>query len=91
MHLHCQETPLKDFLHGIVSLYRFNAQERNITLELKEDESLSSDKGKLKVWIDRINFDKVISNLLSNAMKYTFDGGEITVIIGKDERMPPSG
>ena len=86
MHLHCQETPLKDFLHGIVSLYRFNAQERNITLELKEDESLSSDKGKLKVWIDRINFDKVISNLLSNAMKYTFDGGEITVIIGKDEK-----
>ena len=65
MHLHCQETPLKDFLHGIVSLYRFNAQERNSTLELKEDESLSSDKGKLKVWIDRINFDKVISNLLS--------------------------
>ena len=86
MHLHCQETPLKDFLHGIVSLYRFNAQERNITLELKEDESLSSDKGKLKVWIDRINFDKVISNLLSNAMKYTFDGGEITVIIGKGEK-----
>ena len=86
MHLHCQETPLKDFPHGIVSLYRFNAQERNITLELKEDESLSSDKGKLKVWIDRINFDKVISNLLSNAMKYTFDGGEITVIIGKGEK-----
>ena len=86
MHLHCQETPLKDFLHGIISLYRFNAQERNITLELKEDESLSSDKGKLKVWIDRINFDKVISNLLSNAMKYTFDGGEITIIIGKDEK-----
>ena len=86
MHLHCQETPLKDFLHGIVSLYRFNAQERNITLSLKEDESLSSDKGKLKVWIDRINFDKVISNLLSNAMKYTFDGGKITVIIGKDEK-----
>ena len=86
MHLHCQETPLKEFLHGIVSLYRFNAQERNITLELKEDESLSSDKDKLKVWIDRINFDKVISNLLSNAMKYTFDGGEITIIIGKDEK-----
>ena len=86
MHLHCQETPLKDFLHGIISLYRFNAQERNITLSLKEDESLSSDKDKLKVWIDRINFDKVISNLLSNAMKYTFDGGEITIIIGKDEK-----
>ena len=86
MHLHCQETPLKDFLHGIVSLYRFNAQERNITLSSKKTKASAAIKGKLKVWIDRINFDKVISNLLSNAMKYTFDGGEITVIIGKDEK-----
>ena len=55
MHTPLSGDPLKEFLHGIVSLYRFNAQERNITLELKEDESLSSDKDKLKVWIDRIN------------------------------------
>ena len=38
------------------------------------------------VWIDRIQFDKVISNLLSNAFKYTFDGGEINIRITHDER-----
>ncbi len=85
MHLHCQKTPLKEFLHGIVSLYQFNAKERHITLTLQEDESLDHKKA-LQVWIDRINFDKVISNLLSNAMKYTLDGGEITIIMGKNEQ-----
>ena len=84
MHLHCQETNLKEFLRGIISLYNFNAQERSITLSLKEDESLK-EEGNLQVWIDRINFDKVISNLLSNAMKYTSDGGDITLIIGKNK------
>ena len=84
MHLHCQKTDLKEFLRGIMSLYNFNAQERSITLSLKEDDSLK-EEGNLQVWIDRINFDKVISNLLSNAMKYTSDGGEITLIIGKNK------
>lgn len=86
MHLHCQETQLREFLNGIISLYRFNAEERNITLSLQEDASLNDAKVKLAVWIDRINFDKVISNLLSNAMKYTFNGGTITLIMGKDEK-----
>ena len=84
MHLHCQKTDLKEFLRGIMSLYNFNVQERSITLSLKEDESLKEERN-LQVWIDRINFDKVISNLLSNAMKYTSDGGEITLIIGKNK------
>ena len=86
MHLHCQQTPIKEFLRGIISLYSFNAQEHNITLNLREDDSLENEGGKLQVWIDRINFDKVISNLLSNAMKYTRDGGNITLVIGKDEK-----
>ena len=85
MHLHCQKTDLKEFLRGIMSLYNFNVQERSITLSLKEDESLK-EEGNLQVWIDRINFDKVISNLLSNAMKYTSDGGDITLIIGKNKK-----
>ena len=86
MHLHCQKTQLREFLNGIISLYRFNAEERNIALSLQEDASLNDANGKLPVWIDRINFDKVISNLLSNAMKYTFNGGTITLIMGKDEK-----
>ena len=32
-------------------------------------------------WIDRMNIDKVIGNLLSNAFKYTDDGGEIKITL----------
>lgn len=84
MHLHCQRTNLLEFIKGISALYTFNANERSITLLVKEDDSLK-DKA-VYVWIDRINFDKVISNLLSNAMKYTFDGGNIIVIIGRNDK-----
>jgi len=36
-------------------------------------------------WVDRINFDKAISNLLSNAFKYTYDGGEVKVVLREQE------
>ena len=35
-------------------------------------------------WIDRKQFDKVVSNLLSNAFKYSQDGGQITVTLSSD-------
>lgn len=84
MHLHCQKTNLQEFVKGICALYTFNANERGISISVKEEECLQNQS--LQVWIDRINFDKVISNLLSNAMKYTFDGGDITISIGKTEK-----
>ena len=84
MELHCQPTHLQDFIKGILSLYTFNANERGISIKLQEDPSLGGKP--LSVWIDRIHFDKVISNLLSNAMKYTFDGGDIILTVGKDAR-----
>ena len=84
MRLHCQATSLQEFIKGITSLFTFNANERGITLRVEEETSL--DGKPLQVWIDRINFDKVISNLLSNAMKYTFDGGNICIRIGKDDK-----
>lgn len=85
MRLHCQRTPLVDFIRGISSLYTFNAQERGITIALERAENLK-ESDKLEVWVDRINFDKVISNILSNALKYTDDGGDITILVDKDDQ-----
>lgn len=82
MHLHCKETDLVAFVNGIYSLYQYNAHQRNITFRCTD----TNREDPIMVWIDRIQFDKVISNLLSNAFKYTFDGGEINIRITHDER-----
>lgn len=79
MHLHCTKTELVGFISGILTLYNYNAKERNIKINFEHKDK------ELFVWIDKINFDKVISNLLSNAFKYTFDGGEVTVLLSKDD------
>lgn len=79
MKLHCQPTNLVGFIQGIRSLFAFQAKERNISIEVVTDGEGASDMACQRVWIDRVNFDKVITNLLTNAMKYSFDGGEITI------------
>ncbi len=78
MHLHCSETDLVPFIQGICALFHFNAKQRNISFTFDHEDE------KLMAWIDRIQFDKVVSNLLSNAFKYTFDGGEVRLILSHD-------
>ena len=73
MQLHCQETDLVAFTEGIYKMFEYTAQERNINFVFNAPENLPP------VWIDRRQFDKVITNLLSNAFKYTFDGGNIEI------------
>jgi signal transduction histidine kinase/DNA-binding response OmpR family regulator/ligand-binding sensor domain-containing protein len=74
MHLHCQETDMVAFTSAICHLFDFTAQERNITFRFDHP-----DLQQLPAWVDRTQFDKVINNLLSNAFKYSNDGGEVTV------------
>ncbi len=80
MQLHCQETNLVDFISGICKLYQFGADQRGIAF------SFEHEKDHVLAWVDRINFDKVISNLLSNAFKYTFDNGEVKVVLRETEK-----
>lgn len=86
MRLHCEETDLVDFAAQSMRLYQYGALERSISLTLTDGTGKPVDihHKPIKVWIDRVNFDKVIANLLSNALKYTFDGGVITVSVTED-------
>lgn len=79
MRLHCRETDMTSFLSGIYALYGYNARQRGIKY------SFSHGDKKITAWIDRVNFDKVISNLLSNAFKYTFDQGEIELSLYQED------
>lgn len=81
MRIMARETDLVIFVKDVVQDFNYQAGKSNIKLEVHSSEP------SLTVWIDRNNFDKVISNVVSNALKFTPDGGEITVDIstGKDE------
>ena len=85
MKLHCQSTNIVEFIKGIRSLFTFHAQERGITIEV-DDHALVNQSSALRLWIDRVNFDKVITNLLTNAMKYSFDGGTITISVERTDK-----
>ena len=79
MHLHCEQTDLVPFVASLSKMFEYNAQERNIDFRFVHD-GLES----LDVWIDRGQFDKVVTNLLSNAFKYSQDGGAITISLTED-------
>lgn len=62
-------------LKGLVSSFESLAHEKNISLTFKSDsESQLS-------WFDKDKFEKIINNLLSNALKFTPDGGSVLVTI----------
>lgn len=73
MHLQCQPTKLHEYISASCAMFRYNARQHNITLRVESAGDMP------EAWIDRVNFDKVMQNVLSNAFKFTPDGGEITV------------
>ena len=77
MQLHFAETKMGDFVNDICHTYDYQAGKRHITL------TFDNQAGDMMVWIDRDHFDKVITNLLGNAMKYVEDGGKVQVTLRK--------
>ncbi len=73
MHLKCRETDFVSFVQGAYEMFMYSAGQRNIRYSY--DHSMDE----MLVWIDRDSIEKVLANLLSNAFKYTPDGGTIHV------------
>ncbi|WP_186987597.1 response regulator [Constantimarinum furrinae] len=61
------------FLAALTEAFDFSSKEKNITLtsSINQDDSVD--------WFDRDALEKVIFNLLGNAIKYTSEGGSIGV------------
>ena len=72
MQLKCKDTQMVPFLNNIYKVFESHARERGITFRFEHPDELTA-------CIDPVQFDKVIQNLLSNAFKFTPDGGEITI------------
>lgn len=77
MKLHCQETDMVQYVGNVLKSYEYSAAERGIRF------TFAPEMDRLNVWLDRNGLDKVLDNLLSNAFKYTYDNGEITVRVAQ--------
>ena len=70
-------------LKGLISTFESLAKQKNILLKFKCDSESQI------CWVDRDKFEKIINNILSNAFKFTPDGGNILVKVKesiKDEK-----
>ncbi|NMM47121.1 hybrid sensor histidine kinase/response regulator transcription factor [Marinigracilibium pacificum] len=73
------EYDVVEFIKSICSLFEGLAQDRSITFKI------DSVKPSIDLWFNPHQFEKVVYNLLSNAFKFTPEGGSITVEINKVE------
>ena len=64
-------------LKGLLYSFESLAQDKNITL------SFNSKENSILAWFDKDKLEKIINNLLSNAFKFTNDGGRIDVDVEK--------
>lgn len=79
MRLRASENELISFTNDILQSYQGIAHKRNIDLRLLTQERT------LPLWFDVNMLDKVLFNLLSNAFKFTGDGGFVHVSINRNE------
>ena len=73
LRLKVEQHDIVDFVYGIWQAFEENARTRKITYVFEPVEK------HIEVWFDPVQMQKVIFNLLSNAFKYTPDGGRIEV------------
>lgn len=79
MKMQMQETNIVGFINEICSLFAYTARNKGINLSFMHDGI-----DKLSAWVDRTALDKVMMNLLSNAMKYTPNGKNVVIGLTKD-------
>ena len=63
---------LGELCHEVVNGYAAISEKHKIRLALQEDSPI-------QVYVDRYAFDQILENVLSNAIKYSPEGGEILV------------
>ncbi|ANS76466.1 PAS domain-containing sensor histidine kinase [Paenibacillus yonginensis] len=68
-----QQTDLREMLEDVEDRFAFQMKQKGITSHIQLEDEIDP------VWMDRDQIDQVLDNLVSNAMKYTPEGGAITI------------
>lgn len=80
--LNCEEGDLVGFMKGITMSFSSIAERKNISLQL------ISETTNIQTYFDRDIFEKIFYNLLSNAFKFTPQGGSIELKIYQPASIP---
>lgn len=72
---------LKSYIQEKIMLFRVEAEHKRIALSLEYELDHP-----LVVWFDREKMDKILGNLISNAIKYTQEGGTVILKVFQDEK-----
>ncbi|MDP5168825.1 MAG: substrate-binding domain-containing protein [Bacteroidia bacterium] len=80
MHVSATEQDLNVFVRDVMDSFSSIAQKRHI------DFKLITSHPQTMLWFDVDMVDKILFNLLSNAFKFTPDGGRIHILIEQDQR-----
>jgi signal transduction histidine kinase/CheY-like chemotaxis protein len=76
---HSQATDLSWLLHEKVAIYRPSAAKKSIELRVKSGSSLV-------LFADPVALDKILSNLIDNAIKYSQPGGRVEAVLARRGR-----
>ncbi|WP_223191029.1 substrate-binding domain-containing protein [Pedobacter roseus] len=79
MRIRSTSNNLTNFISDIIETFQLAAKKQNIDLRLFSKES------DVTVWFDANMFDKVIFNLISNALKFTPANGKVHLTVSKDD------
>ncbi|MFH0853402.1 MAG: ATP-binding protein [bacterium] len=72
--IHPEPTNIKELIDDWVNFYQPTAIEKKIELAV-----VASDNINESIEIDSVRITQVLNNLMSNALKFTFSGGQVTV------------
>lgn len=78
-----QETDVTEMLEDVIDRFSFQFRNKGIITKTTIDPFISRDS---RVTVDRDQIDQLLDNLVSNAVKYTPNGGEITLVASLDKR-----
>lgn len=81
-----RRTDIIPFISDLCDTFAQPAEKKKIALSFHHPESDTQE-----LWIDPANFDKIILNLLSNAFKFTPEGGKVDISLCTKEDMSVSG
>ncbi|MCP4138168.1 MAG: SpoIIE family protein phosphatase [bacterium] len=77
--MHISEINMIDFLKNYIASVFSTAVSNNVII------SLIAEQEEIPVFLDAEKADKIIMNLLSNALKFTPDGGKIDIAVSSDK------